>query len=226
MTIQQTNIASDFENHPAYARRNLLPIEPDGSIAVSFGHRLLLFSTQAPCGWFTLQDDGGQISKAKVINFLDEHKRMVVLSDNPLRAFFNFASQLVWVEAAGGVVEATDGDVVMIRRGERWDLPKGHREQGEEFDVCAAREAEEETGVSVQSVGMMLATTLHAYNLYGKWELKLTVWYHMYAKEKVALVPQREEGISGAEWIAASDIKSRIKDAFPTIKKVFSAFCK
>ena len=89
----------------------------------------------------------------------------------------------------------------MIRRNERWDLPKGHREMGEEFDLCAAREAEEETGVKVTSVGRLLATTLHSYNFYGKWELKLTAWYHMRGEASL-LVPQQEEGIICAEWIA------------------------
>lgn len=226
MTTYPQNMMLSYETQGAPARRDLLPVESNGSIAVSFGHRILLFARRAPRGWFVMQSGEEIISKAKVINFIDEYKRVVILSDDPMSAFFEFASQMVWVEAAGGVVEAPDGDVVVIRRGERWDLPKGHREQNEDFDVCAAREAEEETGVRVRNVGTMLATTLHAYNLYGQWELKLTVWYHMFAHEKTELVPQSEEGITGAEWVASNRIMEQIKDSFPTIKKVFSAFFK
>lgn len=226
MTSHLQNITLFVGNQSAVTRRTMLPVDPDGSIVVSFGYRILLFGHHAPHGWFAVRHDQEILSKAKVVNFVDEYKRVAVLSDNPMASFLEFASQMVWVEAAGGVVECADGDVVLIRRGERWDLPKGHREEGEDFAACAAREAEEETGVKVHSVGELLATTLHAYNLYGKWELKLTTWYHMCAQEKTALVPQREEGIIGAEWVAPADVKRRVKDSFPTIKKVFSSFFK
>ncbi len=206
------------------ARRDLLPIESDGSISVSFGERELLFTNNLPEGWieYPCAELSG-ISRAKIMNFLDTYKRVAVCSSDAWQSFLGFASQFVWVEAAGGVVENSRREVVMIRRNERWDLPKGHREQGEEFAACAAREAEEETGVSVGEVGPMLATTLHAYNLYGKWELKLTVWYAMRG-EAEALQPQREEGIICAEWIGREQIREKIKRSFPTIQRVFDAF--
>ena len=96
---------------------------------------------------------------------------------------------------------------------------------GEEFEWCAAREAEEETGVKVSKVEELLATTLHSYNFYGKWELKLTAWYHMRG-ESSTLTPQQEEGIICAEWIAREEIKEKIKGSFPTIQRVFDAFLK
>ena len=140
-------------------------------------------------------------------------------------AFEAFAEQMEWVEAAGGVVENEQGEVIMIRRNERWDLPKGHRELGESFAECAAREAEEETGVKVSEVGELLATTLHAYNIYGHWELKHTAWYAMCGNSS-ELLPQREEGIVQALWVARDEITERIKNSFPTIKEVFAAFLK
>ena len=204
--------------------REMLPIEADGSIIISFGERLLKFSTLAPEGWYQVTyTEQESISRAKIVLFLDTYKNVVVLSSDPWDTFLEFASQLVWVEAAGGVVENELGEVVMIRRNERWDLPKGHREMGEEFEWCAAREAEEETGVKVSKVGRGLATTLHSYNFYGKWELKLTAWYHMQGERK-ELTPQQEEGIICAEWIARDDVRDKIKSSFPTIKRVFDAF--
>lgn len=206
------------------ARREYLPVEADGSLIVSFGERELLFTTHLPEGWFELPHvDEDSISRAKIMHFLDTYKRVAVTSEDSLLSFLKFASQMVWVEAAGGVVENSRGEVVMIRRNERWDLPKGHREEGEEFRLCAAREAEEETGVKIAQVDEMLATTLHGYNLYGKWELKLTVWYAMRG-EAQSLTPQHEEGIICAEWIGRDQIRDKIKTSFPTIRKVFDAF--
>ena len=198
-----------------------LPIEENGDIRVWFAMRELLFTTTAPANYYVVEDE--DIPRAKVITFLENYNSVAVLSSQPKRAFEKFAEQMVWVEAAGGVVESEQGEVVMIRRNERWDLPKGHREDGENFAECAAREAEEETGVKVAEVGRLLVTTLHAYNIYGEWELKLTAWYVMRALSR-HLTPQREEGIVRAEWVAPERIEEQIKNSFPTIKKVFSAF--
>ena len=203
-----------------------LPISADGSISVWFAEHELRFATQSASAEATILFQGEEsISKAKVITFLENNKTVVILSSTPREAFDVFARQLVWVEAAGGVVENEQGEVVMIRRNRRWDLPKGHRENGESYAECAAREAEEETGVEVREVSDLLTTTLHAYNLYGRWELKLTAWYAMRA-ERNCLSPQSEEGIVDAEWVGREALTERLKSTFPTIKAVFAAFDK
>lgn len=221
-TTQKTTLPDDLPR--IIAMRDMLPVESDGSIEISFGNRLLRFSSVAPEGWFAVHHtDAESISRAKIVLFIDTYKRVVVLSADPLASFYEFARQEAWVEAAGGIVESDAGEVVMIRRNERWDLPKGHREMGEEFSECAAREAMEETGAKVDSVERLLVTTLHSYNFYGKWELKLTAWYHMRGK-KQPLTPQTEEGIICAEWVSRDEIKEKIKGSFPTIQRVFDAF--
>jgi predicted NUDIX family NTP pyrophosphohydrolase len=203
-----------------------IPVEADGSIRVWFADRELLFATEPREGYYVVSAEAEvPLARAKVITFLETYNSVEILSPEPQSAFEAFARQMKWVEAAGGVVESDRGDVVMISRNGRWDLPKGHREEGESFAECAAREAEEETGVTVTEVSELLATTLHAYNLYGRWELKLTAWYAMRG-ERVDLRPQREEGIICAEWIPRERVMECIKNSFPTIKKVFSAFLK
>ena len=201
-----------------------LPEGDDGSLKVYWADRLLLFtSNDAVEDCFQLRlTDGEEISRAKIIDFLVNYNKVAVICREPRATFDDFASQFVWVDAAGGVVRNRQSDVVMICRNGRWDLPKGHREAGESFAVCAAREAEEETGVKVESVGRLLCTTLHCYNLYGRWEMKHTAWYEMTAST-LELTPQSEEGIVSAEWVAMDDVAERIKDSFPTIKSVFAS---
>ena len=201
-----------------------LPEQADGSIEVYWADRQLIFSASDVAGeCFCLRlADGERISRAKIIDFLGNYNTVAIITPNPWRAFEDLASQFVWVEAAGGVVRNEQDEVVMINRNGRWDLPKGHREAGESFPVCAAREAEEETGAKVDSVGRLLCTTLHCYNLYGRWELKHTAWYEMHATT-VELTPQSEEGIAQAEWVALDDVSELIKDSFPTIKSVFAS---
>lgn len=213
-----------MENNAFFSSVSMLPIEDGQMLRVWFATRELCFACHTIEGYYALRIASPQdISRAKIITFLENYNKVVVLSEEPIRAFECFARQMKCVEAAGGVVQSEQGEVVMIRRNERWDLPKGHREKGETMEQCAAREAEEETGVKVERVERLLTTTLHAYNIYGGWELKLTAWYAMEAC-RVELKPQGEEGIVAAEWVAGDDIEQRIKGSFPTIKRVFAAF--
>lgn len=203
-----------------------LPFEADGSIRLSFAEAELLITPTPPaeewhCIILTAEET---ISRAKITTFLGKYNKVALLSPSPRDLFESIAEQFVWIEAAGGVVECDEGDVVMIRRSERWDLPKGHREEGEDYATCAAREAEEETGVEVESVERLLARTIHCYQLFGRWEMKFTAWYAMRARSRTELSPQLSEGIVCAEWVRRELIEEKISASFPTIKSVFAAF--
>ena len=54
----------------------------------------------------------------------------------------------VYVRAAGGIVTAHDGTMLLIQRNGRWDLPKGKVEPGETLLQAALREVQEETGIN------------------------------------------------------------------------------
>ena len=203
-----------------------LPFEADGSIRLSFAEAELLITPTPPAEeWhcITLTEEE-TISRAKITTFLGKYNKVSLLSPSPRDLFESIAEQFVWIEAAGGVVECDEGDVVMIRRSERWDLPKGHREEGEDYATCAGREAEEETGVEVENVGRLLARTIHCYQLFGRWEMKFTAWYAMRARSRSELSPQLSEGIVCAEWVRRDEIEEKISASFPTIKSVFAAF--
>ena len=51
------------------------------------------------------------------------------------------------VNAAGGLVRNGNGEFLMIHRNGKWDLPKGHQEEGERIEDTAVREVMEETGI-------------------------------------------------------------------------------
>ncbi|MDE5637441.1 MAG: NUDIX domain-containing protein, partial [Alistipes sp.] len=124
------------------------------------------------------------------------------------------------VEAAGGAVSDADGRVLMIRRNDRWDLPKGHVESGETPAGCAVREVAEETGIVAETAGGPLCSTLHCYDIYGRWEMKRTVWFAMrYVSGCPA--PQREEGIERVEWLGGEELKNAVASSYPTIRQVF-----
>lgn len=159
------------------------------------------------------------LTRAKVINFFQSCNSLTVLCDDCKAAFERFASEFVYVEAAGGVVADDAQNVLMIYRRERWDLPKGHIDAGEEALTAAVREIEEETGVSGLKFVTELCNTLHAYNVYGKWELKRTYWFGFETLQTVTQ-PQTEEDIQTAQWCSAVEVDENLKKSYPTIREV------
>ena len=115
---------------------------------VYFADRAVAFTAEAPGGaWYAVAAEAcGGISRAKILNFLESHNSVAVVSDDPDRAFAAFAAEFTPVEAAGGVVVNDCGEWLMIHRNGRWDLPKGHLAAGERLAACAEREIAEETG--------------------------------------------------------------------------------
>ena len=125
------------------------------------------------------------------------------------------------VDAAGGLVSNRRGDYLLISRNGLWDLPKGHREHGEDIRVTAIREVREETGVDQLELGGLICVTDHCYFRAGLWHLKHTWWYNMLYTDPVDLTPQREEDISKAAWVARSSLPPFLKNTYPSIQEVF-----
>ncbi len=132
------------------------------------------------------------------------------------------------IEAAGGVVVGMDGRVLMMIRRGKWDLPKGHREEGESFEECAAREVCEECGLepSELTVDKELIRTVHSYRSeyhehHGRHEEKHTVWFRMsYVGDPALVTPQTEEDITALEWVTLEEARRRAATSYKTIQDV------
>ena len=160
---------------------------------------------------------------AKIRKNLGIVKCVALLSSEPMTTFEQLKQEFVLVEAAGGVVQNERGELLMIELRGRWDLPKGHIEVGEEASAAALREVEEETGVVAELLDSEpLMETWHAYNTYGRWELKRTRWWRMRALCG-ELKPQDEEGIARVEWCSAESVQQRLKMSYATIRRVIAA---
>lgn len=125
------------------------------------------------------------------------------------------------VDAAGGLVSNRRGDYLLISRNGLWDLPKGHREEGEDMETTALREVREETGVDQLELRGLICVTDHCYFRNNIWHLKHTWWYDMLYTNPVDLTPQREEDITKAAWVAKSSLPPFLKNTFPSIIEVF-----
>ncbi len=160
-----------------------------------------------------------EVTSANLDNLFDFCNSIVVLSADWNGAFRRFASRFVAVEAAGGIVENELGEVLLIYRRERWDLPKGHIDAGEDALSAAIREIAEETGVVGLNFVAQIGNTLHAYNVYGKWELKLTHWF-AFSCHSSSTTPQTDEDIVLAVWADREKTIECMKNSYPTIREI------
>lgn len=162
---------------------------------------------------------------AKVLQIFGNSDSIAVISDDFQAVFAHFCSLFVLVEAAGGVVSDGKGGIAMIYRRERWDLPKGHRDAGETLAECAAREIEEECGLSQLAVDQEICSTLHIYDTYGRWEMKRTTWFAVRALGSTDTTPQTDEDIACVEWCTMSEAAHRAEhQSYPTIARVMHEY--
>ncbi|MBQ9891613.1 MAG: NUDIX domain-containing protein [Bacteroidales bacterium] len=151
----------------------------------------------------------------------DTLSRIYIPSDDPEAAYRRICREFKEVNAAGGLVSNRRGDFLLINRNGLWDLPKGHQEEGEDIELTAVREVQEETGVESLQLRRLICVTHHCYLRGGIWHLKHTWWYDMLYTDPTDLTPQREEDISRAAWVARSSLPPFLKKTYPSILEVF-----
>jgi len=153
------------------------------------------------------------LSYIDMLEKTDRFDEIVLYHKNPKLILEDLESLFLVIRAAGGVVQDEKGKLLMIYRKKHWDLPKGKIDPGEKKKAAAIRETEEETGVKDLFISSKLMTTRHSFkHKSGKRALKKTYWYCMHTHNQ-ALIPQREEDITKAEWMPmeiALDIKEPI----------------
>lgn len=133
---------------------------------------------------------------------------------------FQFKSCFTYVEAAGGIVKNKAGQVLIIRRFEKWDLPKGKIKENEDYKSGALREVEEETGISGMTITGALSPTWHTYRLNNESILKKTHWFEMHYSGSETLTPQADEGITDVKWINSSEIAMVAENTYASILDV------
>lgn len=128
------------------------------------------------------------------------------------------------IEAAGGIVQNDNKEVLFIYRFNKWDLPKGKIEKGESEEEAAVREVMEETGLSELHLKKKIGETYHVYDEFGKHFLKISHWYHMTCPSTQVLVPQTEEHITEIKWVKTRNISEPVANTYPSIKNILSTF--
>lgn len=135
-----------------------------------------------------------------------------------------FKSQYKLIEAAGGIVLNHQGDILMIHRLGKWDLPKGKVDEGETIEQAATREVSEECGIEQPAIVSFFQTTYHTYFLKNRWVLKPSHWFIMDAVKDEALIPQLEENITQVKWVNRSDIAAYLPESYASIQEVLTNY--
>ncbi|MBX9783435.1 MAG: NUDIX hydrolase [Chitinophagaceae bacterium] len=136
----------------------------------------------------------------------------------------SFFKHFLQVTAAGGLVENEKGELLLIHRRGKWDLPKGKLDKGESIEQCAVREVEEETGLKNIELKAPVTVTYHTYDEFGKHILKDSHWFKMKVNGHQQLIPQTEEDITQLKWVKKKELGEYLKNTFPSVKDVLELF--
>jgi len=137
-----------------------------------------------------------------------------------------FMSLHTSILAGGGWVKNSDGDLLIIERNGKIDMPKGKLEPKETIEICAVREVEEECRVKHCEITGPPVKTFHCYPFKGDYALKITYWYPMFTRYSKKLKPQQEEGITDVYWASPKLLseKIRIKPVYNSLDEVLRKF--
>lgn len=167
---------------------------------------------------------------AKAINSLlheikkDDFHAAVLCSPQYEKLKRDFFHHFTPIEAAGGIVQNEDKDILFMYRLDKWDLPKGKVETKEKIEVAAAREIAEETGIRRLQIKKKIGETYHTYHAFGKHYIKTTHWFYFVTEGEQDLQPQLEENITLLKWFNMKDIKMAMDNTYPSIRDIVSSF--
>jgi 8-oxo-dGTP pyrophosphatase MutT (NUDIX family) len=171
----------------------------------------------------TLQHNGDSDIDLSLKLFEDTKtiKSLLIFNENFSQLIEAFNSRFKIIEAAGGVVLNKDGNVLLIYRYDRWDLPKGKLEKNESPELGGIREVQEECGVKDIVITSDLQKTYHCFEHNGEKTLKITHWYKMICNDVgLKLMPQSEEGITDAKWCNKNEVTKAMDSAYGSIKLI------
>jgi 8-oxo-dGTP pyrophosphatase MutT (NUDIX family) len=169
-----------------------------------------------PVHEFSAQSLMGIVREVEELN----HKGAVIICEDFEMAWTEFNQYFKSIVAAGGLVYNTEGQLLLIKRLGKWDLPKGKIDAGETVEEAAIREVEEECGINQLSIISKVTTSYHSYKLHGHRFIKVTHWFKMKTLFDGVLIPQAEESITEAIWTNVKDIKPMEIDTYTSIRDI------
>lgn len=199
-------------------------------LTIYFGTKPLFLATEINAEIKPYAEDEGTLVKDRIdraaireaINHLQqsESSGALLLHPNLEELYKMVKNEFSVLIAAGGLVLSDNGTVLFIFRRGKWDLPKGKLDEGEELELCAVREVQEETGLQQVRLEKPLCVTYHTYYQNERLFLKESHWYLMSAPEQQAFTPQTDEDISECIWVHPENISTYLENTHSSIVDV------
>jgi 8-oxo-dGTP pyrophosphatase MutT (NUDIX family) len=166
-----------------------------------------------------------EVSKAAVNSLFHEMEKKqfhagIILGEDFNRLKKLFFSHFNQVKTAGAVIFNQKGEILLMFRRGKWDLPKGKQDDNETLLACALREVQEETGLSRLKPGKEIGITYHTYIEFGKHILKESHWFIMESAADETLIPQVAEDITELCWVKREELKNYLDNTYPTIVSI------
>lgn len=166
-----------------------------------------------------------ELSNAAIKSLLHEIDKTefhagIILYNDLQKLKKEFFKHFKLVKTGGGLIKNKEGEILLIFRRGKWDLPKGKLDDNETLLECAIREVQEETGLKKIKPGKEIEITYHTYIEFGRHILKESHWFLMTAKENEPFTPQIEEDITEIKWVKKDDLPNYFENTFSTIRTV------
>jgi 8-oxo-dGTP pyrophosphatase MutT (NUDIX family) len=113
--------------------------------------------------------------------------------------------------AGGIVVRGDDVLLIAVKGGKRWQLPKGHVEEGETAEEAAVREVREETGVTGRTVGAL--PPIDYWFVEGGRRIHKTVEYFLLEYVSGSAADHDPREVSAAAWFGWQEGLDRLSFA-------------
>jgi 8-oxo-dGTP pyrophosphatase MutT (NUDIX family) len=178
--------------------------------------------TSAEFGHLPVIEYGNNTKLMEVVRKVEEPNQsgLQLVCTDPTEVLQLLKSQFTVIHAGGGIVFNEPGQLLLMMRLGKWDLPKGKIDPGETVEEGALREVEEECGINQLSIRSFFSNSYHTYKLQGHRFLKLTHWYIMDTRFTGALVPQLEESITEVKWVNLSQLNIDTLDTYESIRSI------
>ena len=128
---------------------------------------------------------------------------------------------------SGGVV-IQNHQILFIFKNGRWDLPKGHLEEGNSSKETALIEISEETGLPKKNLTVLkkLIPTHYHKRVQGEMIVKKTIWYlvEFNGNMDMPLIPDKNEGITECRWFSLNELVLVLEESHERIRYLME-FC-
>lgn len=188
----------------------------------TLSENLIILSQQSDVVFFNNQ----KITQLNFVNKIQPNNiaAAIILGNNFTAIKKEFFGLFTNIAAAGGVVINEQKEILFIHRRGKWDLPKGKLEEGENLETCAAREIEEETGISNLTLKRKIGETYHIYIQNDEHILKTSHWYYFTTAGHQKTTAQVEEDITEVKWVKTQAIKEPMANTYSSIKTIMATF--